>query len=230
MKKQEPSTPEKAEEFDASVTSERYKRWFPDLNKLEIERLVIYTGELLKFNRTVNLISPTTVKNAESVHIGDAVLASKLIGPALLGQDPVYDFGSGNGIPGIIFASLFSERSVILIDRDQRKMEFCKHVIAAMGLSNVTIKVEGIESLKAGSVRNAMARGFAPLSKSLLAARKQFPRGGRFLHLKSDGWANELASLPSQLFTHWSPSLLGKYRLPESTTELFVVLTEKTAD
>jgi len=79
-------------------------------------------------------------------------------------------------------------------------------------------------------VKNVIARGFAPFSKALILCRKQFAKGGRFFHMKSDGWATELAAMPSQVFSHWTPSLLGNYRLPEVKIEMYVVLTEKTGE
>jgi 16S rRNA (guanine527-N7)-methyltransferase len=197
----------------------RLKTWFPEMPAGTIARLVTYHTELLRFNKTINLISASTVKNADSVHVADAVLASKFITPSLVAGKPLYDFGSGNGCPGVIY-----------VDRDERKMEFCKHVASAMKLENVSILVKGVEDIESNAVSNAISRGFAPFSRALLLCRKQFPKGGRFFHMKSDGWANELAQLPSQVFTHWTPSLLGQYRLPETTTEMYVVMTEKTSD
>ena len=208
----------------------RLKTWFPDLSPATIARLATYHSELLRFNKTINLISSTTVRNADSVHIGDAVLAAKFITPSLRPGQPLYDFGSGNGCPGIIYAALNTAQRVILVDRDERKMEFCKHVASAMKLENVSTLIKGVEDLPPASVTNAVSRGFAPFSRALLICRKQFPKGGRFFHMKSDGWANELAQLPSQVFTHWNPNLLGQYRLPETTTDMFVVMTEKTSD
>lgn len=231
MKKSTPSdAPPKSEGPSADEVDQHLRTWFPDLSAVTIEKLVRYYTELVKFNKSLNLISSSTLRSADNVHIADSIGASRLVAPALITKQPLYDFGSGNGLPGLIFASLFPEQSVILVDRDQRKMEFCKHTSSAIGLKNVTVLVKGVEELPAGSVKNVIARGFAPFARSLLITRKQFSKGGKFFHMKTDGWANEIAGMPSQVFTHWAPSLLGSYKLPESTTEMFVVLTEKTAD
>ena len=219
-----------ADVFDAEAASVRLKKWFPELDKIQHERLMIYLTELNRFSKTVNLVSSSTLKSAESVHVADCVFASRLIQPLLIRGEPLFDFGSGNGCPGLIFGALFPEQRVILIDRDERKMEFCKHVIRTMGLSNVEIRIMGVEDLPAGSVKNVVARGFAPFPRALIACRKLVPKGGKFFHLKSDGWAAEVASLPSQVFSHWTPSLVGQYRLADSNADLFVVLTDKVAD
>lgn len=221
---------DQAETPEASPSSLKLKKWFPDLSDDQIERLVIYLRELTRFNKSLNLVSPLTIKNAESVHVADCVYAAQYIRPQLDLSEPLYDFGSGNGCPGVLIAALYPEVKVILIDRDHRKMEFCKHVIHAMGLSNVEVQVKSVEEFQPASVKQAVARGFAPLSKALIKYRTKFPKGGKFFHMKGDGWANELASLPSQIFSHWTPSLIGKYKIPENAAEMFVVLTEKIAD
>jgi 16S rRNA (guanine527-N7)-methyltransferase len=64
----------------------------------------------------------------------------------------------------------------------------------------------------------------------MLAVRKPVAKGGRFFHIKSDAWATELSSVPSQLFSFWTPSLLGQYRIPETSVDMAVVLTEKIAE
>lgn len=221
---------DQAEGPEASPSSQKLKKWFPDLTDEQVDRLVVYLRELTRFNKTLNLVSPLTLKNAESVHVADCIYAAQYVRPQLNPSEPLYDFGSGNGCPGIIIAAVCPELKVILIDRDQRKMEFCKHVIHAMGLSNVEVQVKSVEDLPSGSIKQAVARGFAPLSKALIKYRTKFPKGGKFFHMKGDGWANELAGLPSQIFSHWTPSLIGKYKVPENAIEMFVVLTEKIAD
>ncbi len=197
---------------------------------MAIERLATYTRELLKANKTVNLISATTIKTAETVHFADSVIAARLIEKNMVPGAPLYDFGSGNGLPGLVFAILYPQHKVVLVDRDQRKLEFCKGLVSALRLTNVTVQLLSVEDLPDASVKNAVGRGFAALSRAMIVARKPLSKGGKFFHMKGDGWANELAQVPSQLFTFWSPSLLGQYRVPDSTTELAVVVTTKIAD
>lgn len=221
------TVPATEEKVDAAA---RLKEWFPNLTPDIIEKLVAYYDELLKFNKSVNLIAASTVKNADAVHIGDSIFACQIIEKAISNAEPIYDFGSGNGCPGIVYAILYPARKVVLVDRDVRKMEFCKHVGSVLKLQNLSVLQKGIEDLPNGSVMNVVARGFAPFSRALLICRKQVAKGGRFFHMKGDGWANELAQMPSQVFSHWGPHLLGQYRLPEVKTDMFVVMTEKLAD
>jgi 16S rRNA (guanine527-N7)-methyltransferase len=215
--------------FNEEASAARYAKWFPDLSDDVRGKLLTYHTELIKFNRTMNLISAVSSKQADALHFADAVLAGQLIFPALVPDAPLYDFGSGNGIPGLVIAILYPMLSLILVDRDPRKIEFCKHIAATLELKNVSFKVGTVEDLPPASVLNAAGRGFAPLSKAMIVSRKAIRKGGRFFHLKGDGWANELAQVPSQLFSYWSPSLVGQYRIPDSSIDMAVVMTEKTA-
>lgn len=216
--------------FTPEISEARYAKWFPDLSPEVRGKILRYHAELIKFNRTVNLIPPASAKTADAAHFADAITACLEVRKNLVDGAPLYDFGSGNGIPGLVFGILYPEIKVILVDRDQKKLEFCKHVASVLGLTNVSIQLASVEDLPENSVVNAISRGFAPLSKAMLVTRKAIKKGGRFFHLKGDGWANELAQVPSQLFSFWSPSLLSQYRIPESNADMGLLLTEKIAD
>lgn len=216
--------------FDPLTVGTRLKKWFPDLSDQTIVQFVSYQGEIVRFSRAINLVAPNTLRTIDSVHTADSILASRLIEPLLVPGKPIYDFGSGNGFPGLVFAALYPNHQVVLLDRDQRKLEFCKHVASNMKLTNINFEIKGIEELDAKSVYNVMSRGLASLQKAMLLCRKPVAQGGKFFHLKGDAWANELAQVPSQLFSFWSPNLVGQYRIPDTSIQMSVVLTEKIAE
>jgi 16S rRNA (guanine527-N7)-methyltransferase len=209
---------------------EKLVKWFPNLAAIELELLGRFEAELLKFNKTINLISPNTIKTLDVVHFADCIQACDLIFKKLHPDAPLYDFGSGNGFPGIIFGILYPSVNVILVERDARKAEFLKHCRSYLGLQNVEVRVMDVKDLPKGSIKNVMARGYAPLHKVMILNRHQLVIGGRFFHLKSDAWAQELAGVPSQVFTVWTASLVGSYKLPETGAPMAVVITEKVTE
>jgi 16S rRNA (guanine527-N7)-methyltransferase len=216
--------------FDPERSRERFKEWFPLLSEAAIDSLITYLIELNKFNKAVNLVSPQTLPLADALHLADGVYALRYLQKELIPNEPLYDLGSGNGVPGLVMALVDPSLRVILVDRDERKLEFCKHVAAACGATNVTTMKAEIEQMPKHSVVNAVARGFAPLPKALLMARGLVAKGGKFFHLKGDQFAQELSLVPSQLFSYWQPRLLGKYRLPDRGAEMSVICTDKIAD
>ncbi len=168
----------------------RVPDWFPQISAEMLVQLVIVSRELFRFNEKLNLISEKTAGEADLLHFADSISAFTLIGP-LLGSTPVFDIGSGNGFPGIIFAILNPKLQVRLVEKDQRKVEYLKHVISVGGVRNASVLGVSVESLDEGSVPCAVSRGFAPLGKALLLTRKVFEVGGRYFHLKGSQWATE---------------------------------------
>ncbi len=206
------------------------KTWFPELSDDTHSKLEIYQEELLKFNKAINLISVSTESRVEAVHFADSILAAKLIFPVLVPQKEIYDFGSGNGFPGLVMSAMFPQFKFILVERDGRKAEFLKHAASKMKLTNVQTIIKTVEDLPDNSCHNVVTRGFASLHKSMLMSRRPMAKDGKLFHLKGDSFTSELVAVPSQLFSHWNASLLGNYTLPETNSVETVVLTEKLTD
>lgn len=207
----------------------RIAEWFPDLGADKIATLKIYFDELMKVNKAVNLIGVKTIPMADAIHFADSILASRLIA---LDQkiDEIYDFGSGNGFPGLIYAFLNPGTKVICVDSDERKCEFLKHVSAKMGIKNIQVLTTQIEKLPDASIKFGMNRGLASISKSILMLRKPFKKGGTLYHLKGEEWFNEVSNIPTQLCAYWRASLVSEYRLPVGEIRFAIAKTEKFAD
>jgi 16S rRNA (guanine527-N7)-methyltransferase len=204
----------------------RIPEWFPEISAAHQEKLKRYHAELLKFNLKVNLISRNTEREADEVHFADSILAAKvLLGVGM--PKKVHDIGSGNGLPGVVLGILDSSREYVLVESDGRKCEFLRHVTGALGLKNVTVANSRFESLTGEEMTCAISRGVASISKTVLVFNKIFKKGSVFLHLKGNSWANEVAEIPSQVISHWTPKLIGDYTLPVSQAQRAVVATLK---
>ncbi len=207
----------------------RVPEWFPDIPADQLLKLKKYHDELLRFNRSLNLIGVKTIPIADAIHFADSIISSRLI--AKSGKvDELYDLGSGNGFPGLVYAILFPQTKVKLVDSDVRKCEFLKHTAASIGVTNVEVLARQVESLPEKSVKFAVSRGFASIPKSILITRKIVQTKGAYFHLKSEEWAKEIADIPTQLCSFWLPSALGEYKLPIGEIKFAVVKTEKIKD
>jgi 16S rRNA (guanine527-N7)-methyltransferase len=207
----------------------RLMEWFKDLTPEQNVLLKKYNDQLSKFNNALNLISPKTLAFADVIHFSDCIFACRIIYKDAKPTE-IYDIGSGNGFPGLIFAILYPDVKVILLDRDVKKIDFLKQVASELLLKNVVCRAEGIDSIPQGSLSCVMTRGFAPIPKAILAFRKSFKRGGSLYMLKSEEWASEIANIPSQLCSFWLPSLVSNYRLPLGEVEYSIIKLSKTAD
>jgi 16S rRNA (guanine527-N7)-methyltransferase len=212
---------------DQTQPSWRLKVWFPDLEEKKHELLKKYFVELQKFNKVVNLVSAKTLFHADAIHFADALLASQIVRKKANKDNALFDLGSGNGFPGLVYAIIYPDQKIVLMDSDERKCEFLKHVTDTLGLLNVTVQCKKIGLLPAGSIEQAICRGFAPLPRALLMLRKIVAKGGVIYHMKAEEWALEVSQIPSQLCSMWEPKLESNYQLPLGDIKMFVVQTAK---
>lgn len=208
----------------------RLGEWFPTLGTQTHALLRAYFEELAKFNKTINLVSPRTIASADLVHFADCILGWQLIVKAAPAMKEIVDIGSGNGFPGAIGAILSPGIKIVALDSDKRKCEFLKATAAKLNIANLSVQSTNVEAVGEKSIQFAVSRGFAPLSKAILNTRRVFTKGGSYFHLKSEEWASEIASIPTQLCSFWLPSLVGEYKLPMGEVKYAVVKTEKIAD
>lgn len=81
--------------------------------------LIDYKNLLLKWNKTVNLISKNSEKEIWERHICDSLQLTKYINFS----DTIIDFGSGAGLPGIIL-SIAGVKNMLLIEANKKKISF----------------------------------------------------------------------------------------------------------
>lgn len=208
----------------------RLRGWAPHLTEAQFQACETYISELLRFNSKLNLISSGSTKRVDSAHILDAVRTWTMVEPRVPKGSSVFDFGSGNGLPGLLCAALSPDVSFQLVDRDQRKLEFCKHLGSVLKLTNVGFHRVDARSLPPQSIKYAISRGFASVTASLLLARPLFAPGGAFFMMKGESWSSELADVPPALFSVWKSEMIGQYTLPETPAEFVVLQSTKIAD
>lgn len=95
------------------------------------ELLQRYKDILLAWNEKVNLIGPEAVRNLDA-HVEEAVQAAEILRP----EGEVLDVGSGGGLPGIPMAIVSPRARFHLVDSDQRKWAFLKHVVRECSLNS----------------------------------------------------------------------------------------------
>lgn len=201
----------------------RIKAWFPDLDfKIHI-LLRNYFNELIKQNKTVNLIASKTFANCDLFHFADSIQACKIVSKKVNRNEPLHDIGSGNGFPGLVYGILYQDQKVVLVDTDEKRIGFLNDVVALLKLSNVTVEHRKIEAFGADSISQAICRGFGPLTKTLMVLRKIVKLNGLVFNLKTDEWSNEVLQIPTQLCSSWRPNLIGEYKLPMGDLKLYVI-------
>ena len=156
-----------------------------------LERLKTYESVLRTWQRTINLVAPSTLDEVWHRHFADSAqllplaLAARDAAPApesaqnpqknpQKGEKHWLDLGSGGGFPGLVLAILIAERDpavrVTLVESDSRKAAFLGEVARKTGVA-VEIRAERSEKYATqdkSQIREVItARALAPLPKLL---------------------------------------------------------------
>ncbi len=206
----------------------RIDSWFTDLGD-KGKVLKKFHAELIQSNKVINLVSAGSIVNADQIHFSDSIIACRIIFKASKGAKEIFDLGSGNGFPGVVYAILFPEVVVNLVESDSRKCEYLRTLVTRLDLKNVKVIEKQIEALPADSVKFAFSRGLAAIPKALLMTRKIFALGGTLYHIKGTEWPLEIAEMPTQLCSFWRSGLVSEYSLPIGDMKFFVVSSEKVS-
>jgi 16S rRNA (guanine527-N7)-methyltransferase len=142
-----------------------------------IDKLSTYEALLRQWQKTINLVAPSTLDTIWSRHFADS---AQLLALAPPDARRWLDLGSGAGFPGLVLAVMLADRpdaKVTLVESDTRKAAFLGEVARRTG-APVEIRPERIEKVatqsKLGPVDVITARALAPLPRLLELAAPAF--------------------------------------------------------
>lgn len=144
-----------------------------------LPKLKAYIDLLWSSNEELNLISrQMTMDELIDNHIIDCLLPLRQFP---VGVQEVADFGSGGGLPAVIYAIQFPQVKFHLYEKSPKKQIFlnqCK-VIAP----NLEVHGEIPKELK--NIELVTARGFKPIDVILDVSRDYYKKGGKYFLLKA---------------------------------------------
>jgi 16S rRNA (guanine527-N7)-methyltransferase len=166
-----------------------------------------FQAEFIRWNKQINLISPSSLGDLWERHVLDSAQLMRLAPNA----KHWLDLGSGGGFPGAIVAILlmdYPDRVVDLVESNRKKAAFLMTALGQMGAPAV------VHAKRIGSVtlmqspEIVTARALAPLPVLLDLASPWLAEGARGLFHKGrdyraevqesrDGWAFDLVDHPS---------------------------------
>jgi 16S rRNA (guanine527-N7)-methyltransferase len=148
---------------DLSVDKARALQLTPVSRETQ-KRLELFVDLLLKWQRTTNLIAPSTVPNIWTRHVADSLQLLDLVPDA----KTWVDFGSGGGFPAIPIACALAERpgaQVHLVESNGKKAAFLREAARITG-APAQVHAERVEKYTqppVNSVDVVSARALAPL-------------------------------------------------------------------
>ncbi len=117
-----------------TTLAEHAREFGIELSPTQLEAFELYYRKLVEWNARFNL---TTITEREDV-IVKHFLDSLSVAPAISKAATLIDIGSGAGFPGLPLKIALPSLRVTVMDSTGKKVEFLKHVIAALNLSEVT--------------------------------------------------------------------------------------------
>ena len=158
-------------------------------------QLEIYAALLKRWQKTINLVAPSTLDDIWHRHFADSAQLWALRPETATSW---LDLGSGAGFPGLVLAILAAETGGTrhtLAESDTRKAAFLREVAREVGVA-VDILCTRIESPETHSkverIDCVTARALAPMPRLLQLAHGCFRPGTTGLFLKGRGVRSEL--------------------------------------
>ncbi|GHT92069.1 ribosomal RNA small subunit methyltransferase G [Betaproteobacteria bacterium] len=180
------------------------------------KKLLAYRDMLLKWNRTYNLTALKNPAEAMTHHLLDSLAilpwvfrdqasgirhqtqgdTAPVLIPDACSLTSVLDVGSGGGLPGIPLAIACPELCLTLTDAVQKKTAFLRQAVIELALAHVEVKHVRVENLQ-GRYECITSRAFAELKDFVTLTRHLLAPGGRWLAMKGQHPAAEIAALPA---------------------------------
>ena len=161
-----------------------------------LERLHIYVQLLLRWQKMLNLIAPSTLPQIWTRHIADSMQVYALA-PEICHW---VDLGSGGGFPGLVTSICLADQPdahVTLIESDKRKSSFLREVIRATGAPAevITGRIEQVLPDFTDPVDAFSARALAPLPVLLSFVDGHVHQGAKAYFLKGKDVERELTEV-----------------------------------
>ena len=161
------------------------------------DKFKIYYETLIKWQKSINLISNSTLDSVWRRHILDSAQLYKYTQNI---KGNILDFGSGAGFPGLVLAMMGND-NINAVESDEKKCIFLKEV-ARLSDTKINIHNSRIEKLKFINPELITARALAPLVKLIEYIENYMKQGNnlrknlpKLLFLKGKNYKQELSEL-----------------------------------
>ena len=158
--------------------------FFKNVSRETNEAFMVYRNLLEKWNKKVNLVSPTTLSNFMIRHVLDSV---QLFNYVTNKSGRWLDIGSGAGFPGIPLAILLKSKCLnfnfSFIDSNSKKCFFLEEVCKNLNIEANIIcgRIEDVDPVNCDYI---VSRALAPLSDLLNFSERHRKKSGKSLFLK----------------------------------------------
>ena len=192
----------KKQESAVDLTSDRARALsLAPVSRETLARLDRFVELVLQWQKTTNLIAPSTIPAIWTRHVADSVQLLELAPDAKLWVD----LGSGGGFPGVVLACALAETSgarVHLVESNQKKAAFLREALRITGAPGLVhaARIEDFAKSLTETPDAVTARALAPMTELLDLSFPLFKKGAKGLFLKGQDVEAEL----TQASKYWN--------------------------
>ena len=152
-----------------------------NLTDAQVSQADKYLNEILKWNKTRNLVSRNLRKRDLAEHFLDCVILQEH-----LIRGSVIDLGTGAGFPGICLGIIDPNRELTLVDSNRKKTSFLIHIKNELGLNSVLIKNARVEEIKQINEINIVCRAFKEPAALLKTLKNKISKKNKVILMVSE--------------------------------------------
>lgn len=196
-----------------------------------IRAFELFSAELKKWNRRINLTAITADDEIAVKHIIDSLVLAGCIHD----NESVLDIGSGAGVPAIPLKIARPLVRVTSVDAVEKKILFQRHVARLLELNGFEALHGRVEAMRETHARRfdvITSRAFSRLEQFVAMAEPLLAGGGRMIAMKGPAAAEEIKAGGEHLLSlGFEISAVHAYRLPLNMGErnLIFIIPRGTA-
>ena len=152
-----------------------------NLTNIQVSQADKYLNQILKWNKTRNLVSRNLRKKDLAEHFLDCAFLQKHLMPG-----SVIDLGTGSGFPGICLGIIDPNRELTLVDSNRKKTSFLINIKNELGLNSISIKNARVEEIKQINETNIVCRAFKEPAALLKALENKISKKNKIILMVSE--------------------------------------------
>ncbi|MFN0184008.1 MAG: 16S rRNA (guanine(527)-N(7))-methyltransferase RsmG [Aquabacterium sp.] len=170
-----------------------------DLPPPAIDQLMRYLALLQQWNSVYNLTAVRDPGQMLVQHLIDCLAAVPALRRLTQGRTlRVMDVGSGGGLPGLVWATVFPAWSITCVDAVAKKAAFIRQAAGELSLGGVRSMHGRVEQLQdVGEQDLITSRALGSLADLVRLTQPLLAAGGHWLAMKGRRPVDELAELPT---------------------------------